>query len=630
MCTVKGTGMGIQGADNNKNDPLWQQAYAEAKKLDADDGNPNNWIGKNVWEKYANANRIKAGTKGISVAQATALIYEKKQMDSLKASVDLSGQFMNVDAFEIKGNDEAAGEVLQAKEVIYDTPKPVQDESVKHNAVNFAKIFGKSKTADGKSIQNGDTDGNGKLSYDEIKAEVAKSNDIKTLKEIAAYLGVNTRTTDGKADYPVNLIKQFINKSIDLLKEADKNEDMAVSDQELESFNKVNSNSYSSYTEAGRTVNKKARLYEILGMTDSKYNNEQGGIGDCWLLGVGQSLTDNPEIYNKLFKRDDQGVTISFHGIQGKNGKPYTYRVTNEDIQKQHRLNMLAKNNDSTTYGSNDPDAIALEIAMEHAIDKQNRNMDNILKYIKNSTTPDTVKPDINKITKTMSREDFELLDNYIRNVDAYNEAIGQETDLPNIPSYLLTKNPDAKTITMTDAQVESVIDYVKKHPQPDMSKVYEFDYDTRLTNGSDIVDYIEASTPNAGTTKPQVLGLFGKIDPSSIKNGGRPETALYMLTGVTSNRSTFVSADKSSPLLTQAEFDKYKGSKRVSVNFFENHSERGIFGNHEYYIKNIEGNKITLADSHDSGYTRTITLKEILKWGAGLTPTDLSKADIQ
>ena len=616
MYIQQGISMGVTEAGGNKPDPIRQKALAEAQRLDVSDGKKNDWIGPSVWTKYANENGYDKKPRGLSVSAAADIIEERMRlMDSLN-SFNAATAY-ELEEFEIKTNDEPEAEVLKPKQIIAaDTSKPKEDVSVKHKAVDFNKLLNVKE----------------KLTYDQVKEKINSTNDENLLRTIAAYLGVNIRYSNSDSTVSIGMIKQFINQHIDLLKKADKNEDFNISDSELSEYQR--NNGWVSVRDTHGSTNGTTKLYEILGMTDGKYNNEQGSIGDCWLLGVGQSLTSDKELYNRVFQKDDQGVTITFYGVKDKQGKPCRVRVTNEQIQRVHASNISMQNNGSGEWGSNDPDAIALEIAMPDAIRQWNSNMDKVLKYMKYSSSEHTVKPDVSKMSNPMSYDDYWELSQYLSMAERYNEAAYNGIKVPELPDVPLgeDKNPP---VPFTEEKLNEIKAFIEQQPRIDMSVVYNMDdYNDFTDRGMGIQRYVHNSVPGRDekgniVPKPDIMigGYTGKL--KTDLNGGRPEIAMQLLTGAVSARTRYVSKSNPSEYLTEQKFNECKSTTRLSVNFFEDHPERGISGKHEYYIVSVSGNKVVLADSHNSGAVHTVTVKEIEKWGINLTPTDLSQTKV-
>lgn len=143
-----------------------------------------------------------------------------------------------------------------------------------------------------------------------------------------------------------------------------------------------------------------------LGIIDgSMSRNKQGEIGDCWLLSeVYNIMVSNPEKYRQIVKQDlnSGDIIVTFFGAKDSNGNPFQYRIKYSDIL----------NKDVSDIASNDPDAIAIETAMQAYMDSENRKVADkrrlMIEYLKTAEfykkpTADALKYDLENEGRTYS-----------------------------------------------------------------------------------------------------------------------------------------------------------------------------------------------------------------------------------
>ena len=244
----------------------------------------------------------------------------------------------------------------------------------------FDELFSKSRA--GKIL---DTNQDGSISINEVSDYVKSSNGSDSItKFIGAFLGIKNGVSG------TDLVLKIMDK-LNILKRSDLDGDSRISNDEIK-----NAQSFESSV--------RNEFNEILGIADGKISNEQGSLGSCWVLSPSKALSDKGLLDLVLEVDDNYNVTVTLHGTEDENGKPYVYTFSRSQL-------MMRKS------GSTDPDAVAMEAAFEsYNMDLKARTearSKTIEEYVNASTPVMPEKPSIVDISRGfMSGKVY----NYIQN----------------------------------------------------------------------------------------------------------------------------------------------------------------------------------------------------------------------
>lgn len=431
-----------------------------------------------------------------------------------------------------------------------------------------------------------DLNKDGQVGFNEFKEYINSQNpDSKTLGKIAGILGVELSTSE---DYETNIeFYSKANKILDNLTKVDTDNNNDISIQELENAKDLDESS-------------RADLYRACALSDGKINNKQGNQGSCWVLAAAYGLSKaNPELFNKVVKKDKEGNTIvTFYGLD----KPFETKINRLVIQTMLRQrtqkinnNLLEQGNSSTIdsqYYSSDPDAIALELAFDkyiRSVKNLNSNQDQVINnYVKNSVPKKPEKPDINKITLDMSKDDLRQLSNYYKNSTKENK---EENYLPYDVKYL---NPET-------------IEKIRKYVQESTPTIPEFptEYDIKFRTPK-LYNYLKNSHSDTYQV-PETSIYINRV--GNFDNGGQPGNAIKILVGgeletISNQESDFASTvvdggkDKIRSLLLSKDIFQNKDSI-YSLSFQQ--EDKYVINNHAYTMINADDENVYLVNPHNT-----------------------------
>lgn len=430
-----------------------------------------------------------------------------------------------------------------------------------------------------------DLNKDGQVSFNEFKDYINSSNaDSKTLGKIATILGIELSTSD---DYEYNIeFYTKANKILDNLMKVDTDKNNDISIQELENAEKLGES-------------EKADLYKTCALPDGKINNKQGKQGSCWALAAAYGLSKaNPELFNKIVRKDEDGNTIvTFYGAD----KPFETKINRFKIKTMLRqrtqkinsqvLGQTGSNMLNSKFYSSDPDAVAIELAFEEYsryVESLNSVQNTAInKYLNASRPSAPVKPDIDKITLNMSNDDLKELSNYYNNSTCKNK---EDSYLPYDVKYL---NQD-------------MIEKIRKYVRESTPKAPEFpsEYDIKFRT-SKLHNYLK----NSYSEKYPVPYASIYVNPvGTIDGGGEAGKAIKILAG--GELETLISPRG----MTSSDSDKDKekiSSILLSKNVIQNNNriysvsfkvEDGLVSdNHAYTMINVDDENIYLVNPHDT-----------------------------
>jgi len=437
--------------------------------------------------------------------------------------------------------------------------------------------------------RDADTDGDGHISFDEAKAYINNANsdgnidtsESSVIRKLAAVLGIEVKQKFKGVISENPEVIQGINQKLDILKRADKNGDLEIS------LDEINNEELS--------VHDKTSLNRIFGLVDGKFNNRQGAIGNCYqLVGAQGIATVAPELYEKVVQRTEDGNAIVT--LYGAEGEPFQCTIPQNLIQRRQEAATMGQlqymsgmNIKPDSFGSTDPDAIALEIATEVYMKQSQSRMENKVKdhygeYLANSTCPPVEKFDISKLS-------FENLeDNHadFRHLKAYIQFSTSPTmKKPEFRSaYDFKNNPEL---------IEECKKYIANsepidNPQP---SVQDF------INNSVVLRYWHEHSRSDTVEKPPLIHI--QRTDTTLSSGYVHDAIKLAVGGGAGVRTK--EADIRDEIKNFATINS-NGNKQVYSASFES-KDAYVIPKHAYLVKNVTEDSVILVNPHDS--TKTI-----------------------
>ena len=473
------------------------------------------------------------------------------------------------------------------------TSQEVIQTSLDQNPSN--SIFDKIFTEEEKELLDGDK--NGTVTLEEAKNYVRDNNagDPVVLK-LAKYFCIEADMQQDEFMFKNNILN-FLNN---IFPKVDTNKDNNITDDEIENVSDLNNTD-------------KNQLYKAFGIVNGNLdNNKQGAKGSCWLLTGSYGLAQKDEtLFREVVKKGDDGfVTVTFYGTP--DGEPFEYKIHQKVIialarKRTEAINEAVLNNKTPSgeFGSSDPDAIALEMAMtkyNHIIERENKNKtskleEEIKNYIEHSEPSIINKPDVSNLSLSVTKEEWNKLINYL-----FKESLPERNMLP-FPTY--------------DKLTESDIENMKKLIQDSTPKQIEKPDINNLPPANIIKFYLEHSYSD--TVKKPNAHIDRTKSPGSM-NGGKLTSAIKTMVGGTAfsyynfnDDNTLSKAEKTAKENKIKEvLSNLEPKKIYSATFKEN--DGIVIKNHAYYISKTEGNTVYLVDPHNTAEEIKYPIKRFLK----------------
>lgn len=466
----------------------------------------------------------------------------------------------------------------------------VIDASKKRNSV-FDKIFRTNKDVD--------TDNDGTISFDEaieyIKKNYTKENVKEIIFKIAAFLGVEKKNNGYGIDKDNSFYNEII-ENIEILKIVDKNNDNNVDLQEAKSANNLNEK---------ETI----KLNRILGIIDNKFNNKQGTFGTCYLLTSGDGIARNaPKVFKQIVKQHENGdITVTFYGTEEE---PFSCKIPNKRIQREQEARAKRRNDIITygkksQYGSSDPDAIALEVAIslyaKSIKDKNKQQEEEIQNYIDNSVFKIVEKPSIEALTyQELTQEKLDELHNYYMN--SVNNSGERGCDI-----YAFTKNRNH----LTQEQFDWFINEYFPNSKPTI-----LEKPKKLSNSSAVKNWIKNSHSDT-FTKPEIKPKKGY---PNLNNGWFTRDTIRLLAGGTWKNYNINVTDESiikeelANLMKKSSISNETTVDIATTGFLKPDLNGKIKPKHAYLINYTTKTHVILTDPHDSTQIISYPIKDFLK----------------
>ena len=452
-----------------------------------------------------------------------------------------------------------------------------------------------------------DKNQDGTISIDEVQEFVQSQDSNQTIiLKIATILGIETDNN------VLSFLKSKINTTLNNFKIADTNNDNSIS-----------------YEEAMKMQSQlqgevKDNFNKACGIIDGDLTyNKQGKYGTCWALTAIYGLSvKRPDLLKNMIKQDKNGdiiVTFKNNIMNDDNTyKPYQCKISRIQIISAIMERTEAKNNKifgidskNVKYHTSDPDAIAIELALQKYSKYQEQEISNYKKkepellkqYIELSSPKQIEKPNIENWSSNMSDLEKDKLYTYFVEIDS--------RDNKDIIKALQIIQKDTK-YTMDE------IAFLKKcynEIQPKQIKKPSLDGINWADPPFEIYDYVYNKSTCDKIKIPQEPKFGYNIGSFSENEGGKSERALFMMIDSKFEKLNYQDKELNENDKKDVIEHLNKASNKnllYSVSFKKN--DNTVHSNHAYYIENFSNGKVFLKDPHDETLTVEYPIKFFLQ----------------
>lgn len=440
------------------------------------------------------------------------------------------------------------------------------------------------------------------ISIEEVDKYVqSQKSDQTFILHLASMLGI-----DAVNDY-LNLLKLKIHDMLLKLKMADTNHDNDISVEEAQKMQ-------TKLSDKDRFDFNKA-----VGIVDGNLTrNEQGRYGTCGPLAAIYGLSvKRPDLFKKMVKQDKNGdITVTFkNSICNNDGtyQPYQCVIPKYKIQIAVIEATAAKNNikfginssKEEKYHASDPDAIAIELALQEYHKYQQKELDKyeqekpklIKQYIELSTPKPVEKPDI-KFSTEMSKEDSNSLANYFLQIlDKANDK-----DIAKIFKILQKESGFTK----------DEITFLKKCYEEKSNKIEKPSLETSTT--SEIYNYIHHNSTCDKMKAPDSPNFTYQVNSDGSHQ--RAIDALAMMIGAKKEKNLMFYDQEMNKEDRKAltELLKNASDKNKLYNVDFKYKDNDVVTNHQYYVEKFDKGKVYLKNPHDESVTISYPIEKFLK----------------
>ena len=412
----------------------------------------------------------------------------------------------------------------------------------------FDELFSKSRA--GKIL---DTNQDGSISINEVSDYVKSSNGSDSItKFIGAFLGIKNGVSG------TDLVLKIMDK-LNILKRSDLDGDSRISNDEIK-----NAQSFESSV--------RNEFNEILGIADGKISNKQGSLGSCWVLSPSKALSDKGLLDLVLEVDDNYNVTVTLHGTEDENGKPYVYTFSRSQL-------MMRKS------GSTDPDAVAMEAAFEsYNMDLKARNeavSKTIEEYVNASTPVMPEKPPVELLNSDISDEDWTKFFNY------YNNSVSENKNSFIFASKLKYADDKEKMINDMKKYLE-----VSTPVMPEKPSIVDI---SRGFMSGKVYNYIQNSQSET-VAKPEPKA---RLSAPNFTSGGDLHAALKYMFGDACEYTVYKNEETGQDMV-ESLLAKAQDSQTVLTVNFQNEDD-SVITSHAYYLVKSDNKFVYLSNPHNS-----------------------------